>query len=625
MTFELSPECKAEQCARDTICAARQFLAMEGSHGKKDGSDQNTANENGGDIAPAVQPPRLSPQGSLRTRTATSKELLDTPGRENEVACFKLLADCVRFVPGKLEICGSCPLNLFQRMHRDELAYELADWHYKDLDIFMCAGMDFEAEVNLFEGKLREHGYKVSKRSTSRFMNKTDNPNINKVVAGEGSEVGGVRLIDYWIEGVQFPISLVNTCETFDTIEDVISSFDLSCTCISCHIIKEESIFNGVDAAVMFGFSYGKGRPGPGGTCLTPRQDLLSGQAVAYDPEHQNASRLEKYASRGFTFSNLTAIKEEVHEVCRTALLECYEQLAHQSFPEVEHLDLQPAARPDLQLLSHVPGTGLKVMTWNIEGIHRDASNIGGVVETVLAHCSTVVCLQEVTAAGFQALRESRTLKEHGYAVYGVMDQDYVVEFEESTGQRAYGLAFLTQLALTVQSFPFQPGEDTCQNRRFDCAFAADFAIVNLHAESNVRNLDWSTSERRRIRQFEVAAAGLRAGMEERGISAGFLCGDLNTTTASEGERFLLRHFTDVNVGGAVSTLTEDSGRVHKHVRYYDRILQLASGRMTLQGNWSAAPTTLSDHNCVSCELDFKGTVHTVLTGGKTSAPFIIE
>ena len=489
----------------------------------------------------------------------------------------------------------------------------------------MCAGMDFAAEVVSFESKLQEHGYRVSKRATSRFVQvDTDNPNLRRLLAGggpsdEGARAGGVRLIDYWIEGVPFPISLINTCEQFETISDVLSSFDLSCCCVACHIVEEESVFDdgeaGEGTSVMFGFTYGPDAEGPGGVRSTPRENLLTGQAVCYDPTHQNLPRLKKYESRGFAFGTVAAAEGEALQARRgaqEALLESYESAAHQALAETDHLDLRPSAQPGPDQrppLSHVPGTGLSVVTWNIEGVRRDASNIDGVVEMVLARRATIVCLQEVTAEGFRALKEARTLREHGYSVYGIMDQDYVAEYEEASGRRAYGLAFVTQLALEVQSFAFEPSKDTYQNRRFDIAFlAGEFAIVNLHAESNTFTQDMGVSEQRRIRQFEIAAARLRAGMEERGILAGMLCGDLNTAAASEGEQFLLKHFTDLNIAGAVSTLTNDSGRAHKYIRYYDRILQLAPGRLSPQGNWSSTPTALSDHNCVSCELDFNYT-----------------
>ena len=159
-------------------------------------------------------------------RTATSRHLPGTEAREHEAVCFKILNDCVRFVPNKIEICGSCALNLFQRQHVHELKYEFAQWKFKDLDIFMCEGIDYVAEVRFFESKLDEHGYKISKRQTARFVTPIDGAaELNRVIAA--GETGQVRLIDYWIEGVPFPISLINTCGQFATIDQLLGSFDL--------------------------------------------------------------------------------------------------------------------------------------------------------------------------------------------------------------------------------------------------------------------------------------------------------------------------------------------------------------------------------------------------------------
>ena len=382
-----------------------------------------------------------------------------------------------------------------------------------------------------------------------------------------------------------------------------------SCCRIGCYIVSEESDFRVDDAKVMFGFTYGPAVAGPDGTQSTPRENIISGHALSRAGDEQSPIRLKKYESRGFTFSGITAKKEvKDTEKKRHKLMETYESSTGAVLPEVEHLDLQPAARPDQPLLSNVPGTGLSILTWNIDGMHLDDSKIDDIVAAVLARSATIVCLQEVSISGFRRLKEASQLQEHGYAVYGIMDQEYVEACEVKSGRRAYGLAFLTQMALQVQSFAFEPNKDTFQSRRFDIAYAGELAILNLHAESNQSNLDRNVSEQRRIRQFEIATNVLRAGMEEKGILAGLLCGDLNTGTGSEGDIFLHKHYVDVNMAGAVCTLAKATKSAHKFIQYYDRIMQLKPGRLCPQANWSACPTTSSDHSCVSCVLDFNDT-----------------
>ena len=115
------------------------------------------------------------------------------------------------------------------------------------------------------------------------------------------------------------------------------------------------------------------------------------------------------------------------------------------------------------------------------------------------------------------------------------------------------------------RSIPFRTSAQdahTLQDRRFDIAFGREFAIVNVHAESRMRNAD---GEVLRCKQFKVILCELRRGMAKYGLLAGLLCGDLNTQTDTAADDILRKYFFDTNESGgqgAVRTLTSRAAKV---------------------------------------------------------------
>ena len=103
----------------------------------------------------------------------------------------------------------------------------------------------------------------------------------------------------------------------------------------------------------------------------------------------------------------------------------------------------------------------------------------------------------------------------------------------------------------------------TTQGRYFDIAFAEDFIIVNVHAESLNAGI-------RRDKQFRAIVEHIRT-VTTTNIPV-YLCGDLNTTVGSAEEKVLLKYFTDTNAASnKVNTYLKTN---RNYLKYYDRILK---------------------------------------------------
>jgi hypothetical protein len=176
-------------------------------------------------------------------------------------------------------------------------------------------------------------------------------------------------------------------------------------------------------------------------------------------------------------------------------------------------------------------------MTLNVDS-RLDGSNIDLLIKTILKSKATAVCLQEVTIVTLAKLKASKVANH--YAIYSCMDQPYMARQQKKNRQiLCYGLVFLTKVALVdFWSFPLDKTE---QGRRCDIAFAKDFALVNVHAES------LQSGEEVRLVQFPQVVQALRRGMSRYNITTGLLCGDLNSRTESKSDGFLNAHFVDTN------------------------------------------------------------------------------
>jgi endonuclease/exonuclease/phosphatase family metal-dependent hydrolase len=502
--------------------------------------------------------------------------------KDGELALLKLLANCVTFVPGKTEACGSFPLNVFQRLHEHELQYKLTAWMYGDVDIFVTDCNNFQGVVSDFETRLIEHGYTILRRTVKRFQPATGNVAVDLLLSR--GEVGTVRTVDYVLEGIKSEISVVN-CGKLSSIVEVLNSFDISVCATGCCVDKDLNFF----------FTYGsKG--------FTVADDIISGVAHARTDSERasHGDRVEKYFKRGFRKFLPVGEMDPASVVFTNAYIG---SLAH---PDVSHRKMAASTSPPSGvLLKELPKVGFNVLSLNCS-LDLNGSNVQRVTDTIIASDATIVCLQEVTVHMLHLLKERKELTSM-YAIYSVMDHEYVVKsFEQATNPKSiYGLCILTRVALVdYWSFPL-PSE---LNRKVDIAFGQGFAIATVHAESSrLVTKTQQVPDTIRMQQFTEIVAWLQEGMRLYGIDFGLLAGDLNTRCGDPCEAVLVESFTDTNTGGATPTMTQDwfngTTGYRNGLCYLDRVLQLKPAVM-VASKWEAqAVEGLSDHKVVSVTL----------------------
>ena len=277
----------------------------------------------------------------------------------------------------------------------------------------------------------------------------------------------------------------------------------------------------------------------------------------------------------------------------------------------------------------------LHIMTLNC-WLVQDGTNYEAILANIVGIKPTCLCLQEVTPTLFAMLAKSNQLREMGYALFGRLDQEYIVggstkgSAKGTKGGRSgitYGLAFLTKVQLlSYNSIPFTQGEGyasmspafraaaaqaamqhavpavsnvsaqpmlrgssaplsdvaplTTQGRYFDVAIGKNFIIANVHAES-------MKSSVMRDKQFRVIVEHLRAAQQQQSSiqvssvhskKSTFLCGDFNTSTNNSEERVLLKYFVDTNVlktkENTYLLAKQKYYKNNKYIKYYDRILR---------------------------------------------------
>ncbi len=172
------------------------------------------------------------------------------------------------------------------------------------------------------------------------------------------------------------------------------------------------------------------------------------------------------------------------------------------------------------------------------------------------------------------------------YSVYTAMKFDGSV----------YGLVMITKsLAVDYKSIPLP----STQSRRLDVAVFEHFAIANIHAES------LKEGDATRVKQTEIVINRLSEEMDARSID-GFLVGDLNTMVGSSNHLVLAEYFDDTNKDATANTYQVQSQAARHMFRYYDRILQLKTGRPPLAVlGWSVLDGRGgSDHHPVIAHLD---------------------
>ena len=196
--------------------------------------------------------------------------------RDGETEVAALLATCVPFARNQVEVCGSYALHLLQRLHLDDLRYDLPVWTIGDVDVFVT-GREFESAVAEFEHNLTKHEFVIDERTEKRFSHSlTEHP-----------LPGNIRLIDYRIRGIQPIISIINTTHA-SSIPEVLSNFDLSPCRVSCVVrTAEKHSLSGF--LIEFGVS----------STIDVLSDIHFGVAHVFQP-HVSPLRLDKYRQRGF-------------------------------------------------------------------------------------------------------------------------------------------------------------------------------------------------------------------------------------------------------------------------------------------------------------------------------------
>lgn len=463
------------------------------------------------------------------------------------------------FKRGKIEIAGSFALNIFQRIHADVLKYTLPSWKYNDIDIFVTGGeIEFHDVIADFEEKLSVNDYIITKRTIKRFTEMIGEKSVDQVLSH--GVVGDIRLIDYSIEDIPYEISIINTT-SFDEINQVTSSFDISACAISCVMTRGTGEF-------LFGFNWGTNNG------FTPQSDIISGIGhILYTTT--NTKRIDKYKERGF--SSMKLMDEDEYDRMREKFVTVYTQ--RDIFPEVEYSSLPPSiystTAGDVPIFFSQEEE-IKIMTFNCD-YKLGGTNGIELVNFIIDHEITHACLQEVTISLVETIKSELIARSSTYAIYTVVDND------EAPGD-FYGLCLLTKQNVNrLWSLPIS----TEQNRRVDIVFTDQLIIANIHAESLAQ------CDARREEQITEIVKYLDEGMKTCSYKGVFVVGDFNIRTSSSAEKLIDILFTDTNSSGPQNTMRD----LHTHIRYYDRVLIYKCEENVNVMDWSIHETVPSDHN----------------------------
>lgn len=488
----------------------------------------------------------------------------------------QLLAQCVPFDVGTIEAAGSFPLNMYQRIHESRLDYPLEAWHYNDIDVFVTAPKMYDEIIHRFEDSLKAHNYTILRRTVKRFTKSSGITSVDRITSH--GDTGDVRLTDYSIAGIPYDISLINSA-MFVSVADVTSRFDISACAISCTVRFDSG-------SVDFQFGWGDM------SGFSPSRDIMSGVAHFQFAQY-NQKRTQKYLLRGFTsIEPLNIHSGEIGDCFFSAASEGgSETTSRDEFErvyceqsgasEVEHHNISP------MMNNHVVAHDITHSILSLNCNYRlKGSNATEVIDLVLETNATYVCLQEVTRQMISYFESSVELCAANYSVYTAMNFDGSV----------YGLAMITKsLAVDYKSLPLP----STQSRRLDVAVFEHFAIANIHAES------LKEGDATRVKQTEIVINMLSEEMDARSID-GFLVGDLNTMVGSSNNLVLAEYFDDTNKDATANTYQVQSQAARHMIRYYDRILQLKTGRPPLAVlGWSVLDGRGgSDHHPVIAHLD---------------------